>query len=138
MSIAWRNANQVEEVEIRVRNLGTDPGRGKVFVDVLDETGKPLLHLAPPADQQTVSVPAADRGGRDGKTVRMKANWALNTLIDTYDQMHKRYDVRATIETVGPDSDPSDNASSQVLERSVRCSAGWNKRLSLCIPKPRS
>jgi hypothetical protein len=110
MSIAWRNANQVEEVEVRVRNLGSDAGRGRVYVDVLDETGKQLLRLTPPDDQKVISVPAVDRGGREGKILRMKANWSLNTLIDAYDRAHRRYDVRATVETIGPDSDPSDNA----------------------------
>jgi hypothetical protein len=109
ISIAWRNAEQVEEVEVRVRNLGSDPGEGRVYVDVLDERGKLLLHLDPPEDQAKIRVPAADRGGREGKVLRMKAHRDLNTLIDSYDRTRTRYDVRATVETVGPDKNPFDN-----------------------------
>jgi hypothetical protein len=109
-SIAWRNANQVEEVEVRVRNLGTSPGDGRVFVDVLDETGKILLHLEPPDDQKIVHLPAVDMGGREGKILRMKASWELNALIDSYDQTRTRYDVKATVETVGADKNPFDNS----------------------------
>jgi hypothetical protein len=110
MSIAWRNAEQVEEVEVRVQNLGNEAGEGKVYVDVLDETGKILLHLEPPDDQKVVRLPAADRGGRQGKILRMKASHELNTLIDRYDRVRIRYGVRATIETVGKDKNPFDNS----------------------------
>jgi hypothetical protein len=109
MSIAWRNANQVEEVEVRVRNLGSDAGEGRVYVDVLDEYGKVLLHLDPPDEQKIVRVPALTRGGLEGKIIRMKANWQLNTLIDRFDRARIRYNVRGTVETIGKDSDPFDN-----------------------------
>lgn len=111
LSIAWRNANQVEEVEVRVRNLGDEPGEGKVYVDVLDESGKVLLHLEPPTDQTTIRLPAKDRGGSDGKVLRMKASWELNALIDRFDIAKTRYHVRATVETIGAvDANPLDNS----------------------------
>jgi hypothetical protein len=77
---------------------------------VLDETGKVLLHLEPPDDQKVIHVPAADVGGREGKIIRMKASWELNTLIDRFDQQHVRYDVKATVQTIGPDANPFDNS----------------------------
>lgn len=110
MSIAWRNAAQIEEVEVRIRNLGKDAGEGRVSVDVLDETGKVLLHLEPPDEQKLLRVPGVDDGGRDGKVIRMKASWELNTLIDRFDRTRTRYDVRATVDTDGPDTDPFDNS----------------------------
>lgn len=109
VSIAWRNANQVEEVEVRVRNLGDEPGFGKVSVEILDETGKVLLHLDPPDDQKQIRVPAKDRGGLDGKVLRMKASWELNTLIDRFDITRTRYHVMATVVTEGKDFNLLDN-----------------------------
>src|SRR5262245_60675772 len=50
MSIAWRNAAQIEEVEVRVRNLGSEPAEGRLSVDVFDELGAILLHLEPPEE----------------------------------------------------------------------------------------
>lgn len=110
LSIAWRNASQIEEVEVKVRNLGKDPGEGRVFVDILDESGKPILHLDPPDDQKLLRLPAVDRGGQEGKIIRMKASHDLNTLIDRLDRARIRYGVKATVETIGPDRNPFDNS----------------------------
>jgi hypothetical protein len=110
ISIAWRNANQIEEVEVRVQNTGDQPGEGRVSVDVLDEAGQPLLHLEPPDESKIIRVPAFARGGREGKILRMKASWELNDLIDRFDRSRTRYGVKATIETIGPDANWSDNA----------------------------
>lgn len=109
VSIAWRNARQVEEVEVRVRNLGTDAGEGRVFVDVFDESGARLLHLEPPDELKVIRVPAAEQGGREGKILRMKASRELNNVIDQFDRADLRYDVQATVETIGPDANPFDN-----------------------------
>src|ERR1043166_6552653 len=125
VSIAWRNAEQVEEVEVRVRNLGDEAGEGRIYVDILDETGKQLLHLEPPEDQKVITLPAIDRGGRDGKVLRMKAHRELNTLIDTYDRMRRRYDVRATVETVGTkDINPFDNSKTKSFNVPFRVRPG--------------
>lgn len=111
VSIAWRNANQVEEVEVRVVNKGDEAGEGRVYVDVLDESGKQLLHLEPPEELKVIRVPAYDRGGKEGKILRMKADWGLNALIDRFDIARIRYHVRATAETVGKeDKNPLDNS----------------------------
>lgn len=110
MSIAWRNAAQVEEVEVRVRNLGDTAAEGRVWVDILDEEGKPILQLEPPDDMKTVRIPAVKDGGREGKILRMKSSRELNNIIDQFDRERRRYDVRATVETVGAvDVNPLDN-----------------------------
>ena len=57
ISIAWRNASQIEEVEVKVQNLGTDAAEGRLFVDITDETGQLLLHLEPPDDQKLFVCP---------------------------------------------------------------------------------
>lgn len=110
VSIAWRNAAQVEEVEVRVRNLGNQAGEGRVYVLVLDEEGRTLLSLEPPDEFKTIRVPAFADGGREGKIIRMKSSRELNNIIDQFDRTKKRYDVRAVVETVGAtDVNPSDN-----------------------------
>jgi hypothetical protein len=90
LSIAWRNANQIEEVEVRVQNYGDQPGEGRIFVDVLDEVGAVLLHLEPPEEMKTVRIPAFHLGGREGKVIRMQASWELNALIDRFDRTRTR------------------------------------------------
>ena len=111
ISIAWRNAAQVEEVEVRVRNLGDQPGVGRVFVNVLDGNGKFLLKLEPPDEFKTIRIPAFSDGGREGKIIRMKSSRELNNIIDSFDRTSRRYDVRATVETVGAiDANPYDNS----------------------------
>ncbi|WP_313952765.1 hypothetical protein [Accumulibacter sp.] len=110
ISIAWRNAAQVEEVEVRVRNLGNKPGEGRIYVVVLDEEGLPLLSLQPPDEFKTIRIPAFVDGGREGKILRMQSSRELNNIIDQFDRTHKRYDVRAVVETVGTkDANPFDN-----------------------------
>lgn len=110
ISIAWRNAAQVEEVEVRVRNLGNQPGEGRVYVLIVDEEGNTLLSLQPPDEFKTIRVPAFADGGREGKIIRMKSSRELNNIIDQFDRTKKRYDVRAVVETVGAtDVNPFDN-----------------------------
>jgi hypothetical protein len=101
MSIAWRNAAQVEEVEVRVRNLGDQAAEGRIWVQVLDEGGSQLLRLEPPDELQRIRLPAFSNGGREGKVIRMKASRELNNIIDQFDRERRRYDVRATVETLG-------------------------------------
>jgi hypothetical protein len=110
ISIAWRNANQIEEVEVRVQNYGEEAGEGKVYVDVLDERGNPLLHLEPPDELKVIRIPAFNRGGKEGKIIRMKASWELNAIIDRFDRARTRYGVRATIETTGQEKNWLDNS----------------------------
>ena len=109
ISIAWRNANQVEEVEVRVQNVGDRPGIGRVHVTVVDAEGAPLLDLRPPEEMSEIRIPAYEQGGREGKIIRMAASWELNALIDRFDRTRTRYGVVATVDTVGDDADWSDN-----------------------------
>lgn len=110
MSIAWRNAAQIEEVEVRVRNRGDTAAEGKVWVDILDEEGVTILQLTPPDDMKAIRVPAFNDGGREGKILRMKSSRVLNNIIDQFDRDGRRYDVRATVETLGAiDVNPLDN-----------------------------
>jgi hypothetical protein len=99
--IAWRNTDLIEEVEVRLRNLGSEEGRGEVSVDILDEEGRIELHLEPLSYNRTVSVPPRDQGGFEGKVVKMAADRRLNRLIDLYDRIRKPYSVRATVRTLG-------------------------------------
>lgn len=110
ISIAWRNAAQVEEVEVRVRNLGDQPGEGRVYVLILDDEGRTLLSLQPPDEFTTIRIPAFANGGKEGKIIRMKSSRELNNIIDQFDRTQKRYDVRAVVETIGAaDINPFDN-----------------------------
>ncbi|UGY16773.1 hypothetical protein HAP48_0004325 [Bradyrhizobium septentrionale] len=110
LSIAWRNAAQVEEIEVRVRNLGNQPGEGRVWVDVLGESGNRILRLEPPDELKIIRLPAYGNGGREGKIVRMKSSRELNNIIDQFDRDKRRYHVQATVETIGmKDANIGDN-----------------------------
>src|SRR5437879_5175563 len=67
-----------------------------------------------------IRVPAADQGGREGKVLRMKANRDLNNFIDMHDRVRMRYDVKATVETNGPDKNPADNSKTKSFNISYR------------------
>lgn len=129
--IAWRNTNLIEEVEVRVRNLGTEEGRGEVFVDILDEEGKVLIHLEPPADRKIVTIPPRERGGAEGKIVKMKADRRLNRLIDLYDRARIRYDVRASVQAVDvKDANPADNVKVKAYNIPFRAKPGHRHTLA--------
>jgi hypothetical protein len=129
--IAWRNTNLVEEVEVRVRNRGTQEGRGRVFVDILDEEGKLLLHLEPPPESAIVTVPPKDRGGEEGKIVKMMADRRLNRLIDLYDRTRTRYDVMAVVQTLDVrDANPADNAKVKAYNIPFRAVPGFRHTLN--------
>ena len=100
VSIAWRNANQVEEVEVRVINLGDEAGEGRLSVEIVDATGKTLLRLTAPEGEEVVRVPSRENGGLQGKVIRMKANWELNALIDRNDLTRTQYGVMASVESL--------------------------------------
>jgi len=69
------------------------------------------LRLEPPEELKVIRVPASDMGGREGKVLRMAASRVLNNLIDRYDNERRRYDVRATVETLHvEDANPFDNS----------------------------
>lgn len=124
VSIAWRNANQIEEVEVRVINLGDVEGRGRLSVDIVDAEGRVLLSLTAPAGQEIISVPAADDGGRQGRVLRMQASWELNGLIDRFDIADTQYGVMATIEPIGEDADLSNNRKTKTWHNIQRVTPG--------------
>ena len=124
VSIAWRNANQIEEVEVRVVNLGNESGSGRLSVDVVDAEGRVLLHLTPPAGEEVVQVPAANLGGRQGKIIRMQASWELNGLIDRFDLAHVQYGIMATIQPLGQDDDLSNNRKTKTWNNMSRVVPG--------------
>lgn len=129
--IAWRNTNLIEEVEVRVRNLGRDAARASVFVDVLDEEGNTLIHLEPPEEKKIVELPPRDRGGEEGKIVKMQADRSLNRLIDQYDRIRRRYDVRATIRSLDAnDLRLRDNAKIKAYNIPFRATPGQRHFLS--------
>ncbi len=124
VSIAWRNADQIEEVEVRVVNLGNAPGTGKLSVDVVDDKGRVLLSLSPPDGQEIVQMPAADQGGLQGKIIRMKASWELNGLIDRFDMGHVQYGVMATIAPVTQDDNLLNNRKCKTWNNMARVQPG--------------
>lgn len=124
VSIAWRNADQVEEVEVRVVNLGDQVGSGRISVDVVDADGQVLLRLSPPQGEEVVQVPAANMGGAQGKIIRMKASWELNGLIDRFDLSHTQYGVMATVEPQQPDSNSANNSKTKTWNNMSRVVPG--------------
>jgi hypothetical protein len=108
--IAWRNTELVEEVEVRVRNLGNQEGRGEVSIDIINDGGQVELHLEPLEYNRVITIPPRDKGGLEGRVVKMTADRRLNRLIDLYDRIRKPYSVRATVRTVGAvDANLTDN-----------------------------
>jgi len=123
--IAWRNTELVEEVEVRVRNLGDREGQAQVAVDIVDNVGNIELHLEPVSYNQTVLIPARGNGGLDGRIVKMKADRRLNRLIDLYDRTKKPYHVRATVRTLGAvDANLSDNVKVKSFNIPFRATPG--------------
>lgn len=120
VSIAWRNADQIEEVEVRIVNFGNQTGSGRVSVDIVDAEGKVILHLTPPDGEEVIQVPAASMGGKEGKILRMKASWELNGLIDRFDLGRIQYGVMATIEPIGPDDNPGNNRKTKTWNNMTR------------------
>src|SRR5438876_398151 len=45
--VAWRNTERVLEVEVLVRNLGDQAGRGNVRLEICDDEGRQLLTTKP-------------------------------------------------------------------------------------------
>jgi hypothetical protein len=94
--IAWRNSQRILEVEVEVRNLGEAQATGRVFLAVLDETGKELASNRQ-GPVQMVTLPARSKGGADGRVVQIKGTLELNLLIDKLDRASKPYLLKAWI-----------------------------------------
>src|SRR6267154_1385500 len=74
--VAWRNTERILEVEVLVRNRGSEPGRGSLVLDLCDNEGKSLYSTKPVA----VSVPAQQNGGEDGTIVQSKGFRMMNLM----------------------------------------------------------
>jgi putative oxidoreductase len=103
--VAWRNTERILEVEVLVRNLGNQAGRGKLVLELCDQEGKTLYATEP----VTVSVPAKQNGGDDGTIVQSKGFRMMNLMFDQLDRLHQRYKLRARVQTEGRDLDATDN-----------------------------
>lgn len=108
--IAWRNTALVEETEVRVRNLGTEAGTGKVWVDLLDAEHT-VLHSKPELKEPfVVEVPRGTEGGEQGIIVQVPGSYRMNTLLDNLDRANDPYCIRIRLETLeSADGNPIDN-----------------------------
>jgi hypothetical protein len=107
--VAWRNTERILEVEVLVRNLGDQPGRGNVRLEICDDEGKQLLATKP----FPVTVPARAEGGEEGVVVQTKGFRMMNVMFDQLDRLNQRYKLRATVETEGEDLNPVDNVATK-------------------------
>jgi len=108
--IAWRNTHKVEETEVRVRNLGTEAGKGRLSIDLVDADHQ-VLESKPPKDQPfVVEVPSAAQGGGNGILVQVPGSFRMNSRLDELDRANDPYCIRVRIETMSAnDLNPIDN-----------------------------
>lgn len=118
--VAWRNTERILEVEILVRNLGNQPGRGLVRLEIADEEGRQLLATK----EFTVTVPARDAGGAKGTVVQTKGFRMMNITFDQLDRLNQRYKLRATVQTEGTDLNPLDNVATKSFNVESRALPG--------------
>jgi len=114
--VAWRNTERILEVEVLVRNRGTEQGRGSLVLDLCNQAGETLYSTKP----VVVMVPAAQNGGEDGAIVQSKGFRMMNLMFDQLDRQHQRYKLRAHIETDGSDLDPTDNVAAKSFNADSR------------------
>jgi len=107
--VAWRNTERILEVEVLVRNLGDQLGRGNVRLEICDDEGRQLLATQP----FKVTVPARAEGGEEGTVVQTKGFRMMNIMFDQLDRLNQRYKLRATVETEGEDLNPVDNVATK-------------------------
>jgi len=130
--VAWRNTERILEVEVLVRNLGDQPGRGTVRLEICDDEGKPLVATQP----FPVTVPARQNGGEEGAVVQMKGFRMMNIMFDQLDRLNQRYKLRATIETEGTDLNPQDNLATKSFNVDGRALAGTNNTYRYRLTNP--
>lgn len=109
--VAWRNTERILEVEILVRNLSDQPGRGKVHLEIADQEGKTLLSTEP----FDVVVPARKDGGEEGTIVQTKGFRMMNVMFDELDRLDQRYKLRAVVQTEGSDRNLLDNVATKAF-----------------------
>ncbi|ASQ02365.1 hypothetical protein GOC87_03800 [Sinorhizobium meliloti] len=140
--IAWRNTNKVFEAEVLVQNLGRDPGKGRVFIEIVDPDGQVLMRRPEAGQEVEVSVNGKDSGGLEGELVQVMGSPQANQLIDRMDRDHIPYTIRAVIETAEGDIDRSNNVSGKTYNNEARVDKGsreqFSYRLSNSSEKPLS
>ena len=123
--VAWRNTQQVLEVEVLVINRGTDIGKGRLEVEVLDGEHKMLARQPPDSQPFVVSVPPADGGGLPGLTVQVPGTYNLNRMLDKLDRAQDPYCLRVRIETLETrDQDLTNNTGIKCYNASAKLLSG--------------
>lgn len=118
--VAWRNTERILEVEILVRNLSDQAGRGTVRLEIADEVGKTLLATEP----FEVVVPARQDGGEQGTIVQTKGFRLMNIMFDELDRLDQRYKLRAIVQTEGNDLNLLDNVTTKAFNVESRALPG--------------
>ncbi len=122
--IAWRNTFKIFEAEVLVKNLGSDAGDGRVFLEIVDEDGTVLLTKPQSGSYVSVEVPGKDEGGLDGVLVQIMGTKEANRLIDRLDRDGVKYSIKARVDTVEGDADPTNNILSKTYNSETRFRAG--------------
>lgn len=122
--IAWRNTAQILEVEVLVRNLGSDQGQGKVHIEILDEYGRSMVQMPSRGEEALITVPGRTEGGEEGKIVQLTGTKSLNALIDRLDRDKAKYYIKAAVETIEKDKNLLDNVKVKSYNRDFRAKPG--------------
>lgn len=108
--VAWRNTQQVLEVEVLIVNRGTLAGKGRVEVEVLDGEHNVLAKQPLESQPFVINIPPASAGGVPGLTVQVPGTYNLNKMLDELDRAQDVYCLRVRIETLEvADRDPTNN-----------------------------
>ncbi len=122
--VAWRNTQQVLEVEVLVVNLGTSAGKGRIEVEVLDGEHNVLAKQPPASKPFVVNMPSASGGGVPGLTVQVPGTYNLNKMLDQLDRAHDPYCLRVTIEALeATDRNPMNNTGIKCYNSSSKLTA---------------
>lgn len=123
--VAWRNTQQVLEVEVLITNQGSKSGKGRVHVEVLDGQHNVLAKQPVESQPFVISVPPASGGGMPGITVQIPGTYNLNKMLDQLDRAQDAYCLRVTIETLEvKDDDGSNNVGVKCYNSSAKLVSG--------------
>lgn len=123
--VAWRNTRKVLEVEVLVTNRGSDPGKGRIEVEVLDGEHNVLAKQPPKSQPFVINVPPATGGGLPGLTVQVPGTYDLNKILDQLDRAQDVYCLRVRIETLETtDNNLTDNTGIKCYNTSAKLLSG--------------
>jgi hypothetical protein len=123
--VAWRNTQQVLEVEVLITNQGYKSGKGRVHVEVLDGQHNVLAKQPVESQPFVIGVPPASGGGVPGITVQIPGTYNLNKMLDQLDRAQDPYCLRVTIETLEvKDDDVSNNVGVKCYNASAKLVSG--------------